>query len=59
MSREAVFSTKGNGKPRVYFTCHPDDFDRFFEKVCADIFATHDCGFPWLPCARGAGGEAD
>ena len=39
--------TKGNanpqGKPRVYFTCHPDDFARSFEKICEDIFATHDC----------------
>ena len=31
------------GKPRVYFTCHPDDFSRHFEKICADIFKTHDC----------------
>lgn len=39
--------TKGNsspqGKPRVYFTCHPADFDKYFESVCADIFKTHDC----------------
>ena len=31
------------GKPRVYFTCHPEDFARYFEKVCNDIFKTHDC----------------
>ncbi|MBQ7045942.1 MAG: tetratricopeptide repeat protein [Clostridia bacterium] len=30
-------------KPRVYFTCHPDDFDKYFKKVCEDIFKTHDC----------------
>ncbi len=30
-------------KPRVYFTCHPDDFDRHFKKVRDDIFKTHDC----------------
>lgn len=30
-------------KSRVYFTCHPDDFDRHFKKVCDDIFKTHDC----------------
>lgn len=39
--------TKGNtspkGKPRVYFTCHPGDFDRYFETVCSHIFKTHDC----------------
>lgn len=39
--------TKGNanpnGKPRVYFTCHPDDFAKYFDKICGDIFKTHDC----------------
>ena len=32
-----------NGKPRVYFTCHPKDFDACFEMICKDIFATQDC----------------
>ena len=31
------------GKPRVYFTCHPEDFPRYFEKIVKDIFKTHDC----------------
>ena len=31
------------GKPRVYFTCHPKDFDRYFVKICKDIFKTHNC----------------
>ncbi|MBR3767766.1 MAG: tetratricopeptide repeat protein [Clostridia bacterium] len=30
-------------KPRVYFTCHPDDFDKYFRKICDDIFRSHDC----------------
>ena len=30
-------------KPRVYFTCHPEDFKLYFKKVCEDIFLTHDC----------------
>lgn len=30
-------------KPRVYFTCHPDDFDKYFPKICDDLFKTHDC----------------
>lgn len=30
-------------KPRVFFTCHADDFDKYFCKVCDDIFKTHDC----------------
>ena len=45
--------TKGNsnpdGKPRVYFTCHPQDFDRYFDKVCDDIFKTHDCAIYYTP----------
>lgn len=39
--------TKGNaapnGKPRVYFTCHPADFEKFFDSVCRDLFASNDC----------------
>ena len=39
--------TKGNGspkgKPRVYFTSHPADFTGCFDKICEDIFKTHDC----------------
>ena len=31
------------GKPRVYFTAHPDDFDKYFDKICEDVFKTHDC----------------
>ena len=38
--------TKGNsspnGKRRVYFTCHPADHERSFEKIKDDIFKTHD-----------------
>ncbi len=30
-------------KSRVYFTCHPDDFKRCFQKICDDVFKTHDC----------------
>ena len=42
-----LYKTRGNSsperKPRVYFTCHPDDFEKHFEKICEDIFKTHDC----------------
>ena len=30
-------------KPRVYFTCHPDDLNKHLDKVCEDIFKTQDC----------------
>lgn len=42
-----LFSSRGDsspkGKPRVFFTCHPDDFSRCFEAIRNDIFKTHDC----------------
>ena len=42
-----LYKTKGNanpkGKPRVYFTSHPEDFDRYLDKLCEDVFKTHDC----------------
>lgn len=31
------------GKRKVYFTCHPKDFEKYFKIVCDDIFKTHDC----------------
>lgn len=44
---ELKVKTKGDGrpdgKPRVFFTCHPADFERSFERLCADIFASSDC----------------
>ncbi|MBQ2880974.1 MAG: hypothetical protein IJE40_01775, partial [Clostridia bacterium] len=44
---EFLYRTRSNSspkdKPRVYFTCHPEDFNKFFDKVCDDVFKTHDC----------------
>ena len=41
------YRTKNNSspenKPKVYFSCHPDDFEKTFDAVCGDIFQTHDC----------------
>ncbi|MBQ4087270.1 MAG: toll/interleukin-1 receptor domain-containing protein [Clostridia bacterium] len=38
-----------NGKSRVYFTCHPDDFDKYFQKVCDDIFKSHNPAIFYTP----------
>ena len=38
-----------NGKPRVFFTCHPADFERSFEKICADIFDAQSCAIFYTP----------
>ena len=32
-----------NDKPRVYFTCHPDDYNEYYEKICSDILSETDC----------------
>ena len=36
--------TKGSpeNKPRVYFTCHPDDIG-WLDRICEDIFRSQDC----------------
>lgn len=31
------------GKPRVYFTCHPDDFNNCFGTICEEIFKYQNC----------------
>ena len=39
--------TKGNvspqGKRRVYFSCHPEDYERFFERISAEVLNITDC----------------
>ena len=42
-----------NGKPRVYFTCHPEDFDQYFDKVCNDLFESQDCAVYYTPDMAG------
>lgn len=41
------FKTRGDstnqGKPRVYFCCHPDDFDMYFESVRNGILDKQNC----------------
>ncbi len=40
------FRKKGmamNNRPRVYFTCHPNDFNSYFDEICEQIHRTHDC----------------
>lgn len=30
-------------KPRIFFSCHPNDFQQYFGVICEHIFKTHDC----------------
>ena len=44
---ELNFKTRGNsspqGKPRVYFTCHPEDFKEYFDFITDDILKRQNC----------------
>ena len=46
------FRTRGQqipqGKQRVYFTCHPDDFEKFFEEIQKEILDRQDCAVFYL-----------
>lgn len=46
------YKTRGNaspqGKQKVYFTCHPDDFDRYFEKIWEQILEHENCAVWYL-----------
>ena len=48
-----AYRTRGNsspqGKPRVFFLCSPEDFERYFETICEDIFKTQDCAIYYEP----------
>ena len=35
--------TTANSKPRVFFCCHPEDFDLYFEPVANDILKLANC----------------
>ncbi|MCQ2536841.1 MAG: tetratricopeptide repeat protein [Lachnospiraceae bacterium] len=37
------FNSVAQGKPRVFFSCYPGDFDKYFNTICEDIFAYQDC----------------
>ncbi len=30
-------------KPRVYFTCHPEDFEKYFDEICEHILRSNNC----------------
>ncbi len=41
------YRTKGDsspqGKPRVYFCCHPDDFEKYFKPISEEIWSLQSC----------------
>lgn len=53
--QELLYITRGNmrpqGKPRVYFTCHPADFSLYFHEIASDILSLQDCAIFYKPDA--------
>ncbi len=41
-------SAEPTGKQRVFFTCHPDDFDRYFDEISDDILASQNCAIYYI-----------
>ncbi len=46
------FKTRNNstpqGKPRVYFCCHPDDFSKYFEEISDEILSKQNCAIWYI-----------
>lgn len=46
------FRTRGQsnpqGKSRVYFTCHPQDFEQYFDTICGEILERQNCAVFYL-----------
>ncbi len=44
---EMKYRTRGNsdphGKPRVFFACHPDEFERYFDEVSELLLNYQNC----------------
>lgn len=36
-------NTRPEGKANIYFCCHPDDFDKYFNTISNEIFLSHNC----------------
>ncbi len=53
-----LYKTRGGsspqGKARVYFCCHPDDFERYLQPVCDEILQKQNCAV-WYDAAGGRG----
>lgn len=49
---EFRYNTRGRstpqGKPSVYFTCHPQDFARYFDEIRDDILERVNCAVFYL-----------
>ena len=58
------FRTRGKdispqGKPRVFFCCHPEDFDIYFESVSQEILNLENCAIFYDEQPNGGGDTAE
>lgn len=45
---KTIANTNPKGKPKVFFCAHEDDYAKFFEYVCNDLFKQYDCSIWYL-----------
>ena len=43
LAYRTIADERTQGKPNVYFSCHPDDFDTYFEEYATKILEIQDC----------------
>ncbi len=56
---KTIANENPQGKPKVYFTSHPDDFKRYFEEVATTILNLQDCAIWYTPAPSGAPADPD
>ena len=45
---KTIANTNPRGKPKVYYCAHKDDYNKYFESVCNDLFKLYDCSIWYL-----------
>ena len=43
LSYRTIADERPQGKPKVYFSCHPNDLDKYFEEYSSKILRIQDC----------------
>ena len=54
LSYRTLADERPQGKPNVYFSCHPDDFGQYFEEYATKILKIQDCAI-WYKSEPEAG----
>lgn len=43
LSYRTIADERPQGKPKVYFSCHADDFEQYFDEYAVKILRIQDC----------------